>query len=221
MSTNNSNFNFNEALAQQATVHTNLTQEVLVTTTDKIRLVLRDNAETMTSKRDWITPFGLLLTFIITLISSDFKTTFSIEPPVWDAIFIIGCFAFSIWLLISLIKVGKHLYKGEGTEEFIIQQLKLKSGSLIAQRGGNAQDQIEDKLVIVTASYSAGKNGSADVLDVLRKMQTDGKFGLASNKDLGNIDPAIGHKKKLIVDYTFGDKVGTKEFKENEQIVLP
>ena len=52
---------FGDELSKNLTIHKNVNQEIIITTADKIKLVLINTKEIMTSQRDWWTPFGLLV----------------------------------------------------------------------------------------------------------------------------------------------------------------
>jgi len=90
-----------EGLVNVSEVHLNVSQEVIVTTEDKIYLSLEKHLKKMEKKRAWVTPLGLTLSFTLTLITSDFKNML-FGPAVWQAFFIIGAVASFIWLLFSI-----------------------------------------------------------------------------------------------------------------------
>ena len=64
---NGLNIDLNDEFSKNMTVHKNVEQEIIITTSDKIELVLIKTKEILTSKRDWWTPFGLAISFITTL----------------------------------------------------------------------------------------------------------------------------------------------------------
>lgn len=115
---------FGNELSKNLTIHKNVKQEIIITTADKIKLVLINTREILSSQRDWWTPAGLLISFIATLCTADFKNTFGLEKNVWHAIFIILTISTSIWLLISL----RKLYKNWGQDDLdkIIGCIQLK-----------------------------------------------------------------------------------------------
>jgi hypothetical protein len=82
-------------------VHLNVSQEIIVTTEDKIRLSLADHLKKMEKKRAWVTPLGLTLSFTLTLITSDFKNML-FGAAVWQAFFAIGAVTSLIWLALSI-----------------------------------------------------------------------------------------------------------------------
>ncbi|MCD7972345.1 MAG: hypothetical protein LUG18_06720 [Candidatus Azobacteroides sp.] len=103
------------------TVHQNIQQEVIVTTEDKIRLILQGK---LTSQKAWLAPFGLLISFIATLCTTDFKAAFGLSKDVWHAIFIILVFLSAIWLIYELVKLWKNWNKTD--MDSIIREFKIK-----------------------------------------------------------------------------------------------
>lgn len=115
---------FGDELSKNLTVHKNVKQEIIVTTADKIRIVLINSRDVLTAQRDWLTPLGLLISFIATLCTAEFKETFGIAKEVWHAIFILLTVFSGIWLLCTGYKLIK--YWGQGDLDKIIEQIKLK-----------------------------------------------------------------------------------------------
>ncbi|EJW14302.1 hypothetical protein PAV_15c00910 [Paenibacillus alvei DSM 29] len=94
-----SGIQINEELAQGSTVHTNIAQEVIVTTKDKINLALINHQKYNKAKSDWVAPFSILLSVIASLAAADFKSAFSIPADTWRSLFIIVGVASGFWLL--------------------------------------------------------------------------------------------------------------------------
>ena len=114
-----------DELSRNITIHKNVDQEIIITTADKIQLVLINTKEVLTSQRDWWTPFGLFVSFITTLCTADFKEAMDIKKEVWEALFILLTIVSFIWLVRSLIRFGKNWGKDDMKE--IISQIKLES----------------------------------------------------------------------------------------------
>jgi hypothetical protein len=115
-----------DELSKNLTIHKNVNQEIIVTTSDKIKLVLISTKEKLTSQRDWWTPFGLLISFVTTLCTADFKDVYGLTKDTWKAIFIILILLSSIWLFITLRKL--FLNWGKYNLDSIIEKIKLKEG---------------------------------------------------------------------------------------------
>jgi len=121
---------FGDELSKNLTIHKNVKQEIIITTEDKIKLVLISTKEILSAQRDWVTPFGLLISFIATLITADFKDALGLKKEVWDAIFILLTIASSVWLMWSFYKLYKNW--GKDNLDKIIEMIKLKNGSSTA-----------------------------------------------------------------------------------------
>jgi anaerobic C4-dicarboxylate transporter len=117
-------FDFNEELSKNLTIHKNVKQEIIISTADKIKLVLISTKQVLTSQRDWWTPFGLLISFITTLLTSEFKETIGLSKDFWQAIFVLLSIFSFIWLIKTLIKLIKNWDKDN--VDTIIEQIKLK-----------------------------------------------------------------------------------------------
>jgi hypothetical protein len=111
-------------LLRGSVVHTNVGQEVMVTTGDKLRLCLRDHADALRSKTEWQTPAGMFIAFVATLVASDFKKFLELSADFWRAIFTGGAVLSGFWLLRSLCRLLK--YRNRDIES-IIRQLKEHS----------------------------------------------------------------------------------------------
>ena len=110
-------------LSKNITIHKNVKQEIIVTTEDKIRLVLIDTKRILTAQRDWWTPLGLLLSFIATICTADFKDSIGLTKDTWQAIFLILILLCAIWLIKTLL----NLYENWGKHDLqeIVKRIKL------------------------------------------------------------------------------------------------
>lgn len=116
-------FNVGDEIHNNSTIYTNINQDIIVTTEDKIKLVLIKTKETLKSQRDWLTPLSLFLSFITTLSTSEFKETLGQNKDFWKAIFVILTIGSIIWFLISLYKLYKY-WRCDDLDK-IIKQIKL------------------------------------------------------------------------------------------------
>jgi hypothetical protein len=122
-----SGLNLTRAVIDTSVVHTNVGQEIVVTTEDKLELCLRDHQDILKAKTDWKTPAGLFLAFLTSLVAADFKDL-GFSSEIWFAIFLILCIICGIWLFISARKAFN--YKNSGDIKQIIQKLKSSSQNL-------------------------------------------------------------------------------------------
>jgi predicted acyltransferase len=136
MSQNNQNqqglsVDFGDELSKNLTIHKNVKQEIIITTADKIKLVLISTREILTAQRDWWTPFGLLISFITTLCTADFKDAFGLTKEFWHAIFVLLTLGSGIWLLKAFYKLYKNW--GQDNLDNIIVKIKLRSENALLE----------------------------------------------------------------------------------------
>ena len=116
-----SSINIDEDLFQSSTIHKNVSQNIVVTTEDKIRLCLIEYKESLDAHKEWIAPTSVLIALVTTLIAADFKQFLSLSSEVWKALFIFGSILCA-YLLIRALK-NSSKYKDNNIES-IIDELK-------------------------------------------------------------------------------------------------
>lgn len=79
-------------------VHINTSQQMIITTRDKLDLCLLRRVQYIGKKNAWVTPLGILLTIIITFGTTTF-TDIGLSAYTWQAIFIIAGILTFVWLL--------------------------------------------------------------------------------------------------------------------------
>lgn len=92
-------------------VYQNTAQDCIVTTRDKIELVLIKTEKALSAKNSWMTPLGLVVTCIVALSSAEFKN-FILSSSEWKALFVLSTIICSIWLLRTLSIAWKNRKKG-------------------------------------------------------------------------------------------------------------
>jgi hypothetical protein len=102
-------------------VFADLNQEVIVTTEDKLKLTLTTYYNKVGRKRDWVAPFGIMLTTLTIFLTSTFKD-FIVSSNTWQAIFILVFIGSLVWFIFSL----KHAFKENKIEDIIIELKKNK-----------------------------------------------------------------------------------------------
>ena len=80
-------------------VYSNLGQEIIITTDDKIRLCLIEHLSRMGKRTAWITPLGIFLTIGIVFPTTTFREFFYLSADTWKAIFVIGGLISIVWLI--------------------------------------------------------------------------------------------------------------------------
>ena len=109
-------------ISKGSTIHVNVEQGLILTTTDKIKLVLIDTKKIMLSQREWWTPLGLFLSFFATICTADFKDTLGLPKDFWHAIFVLLSIGSFVWLIWALYKMIKHW--GQDVLDKTIEQIK-------------------------------------------------------------------------------------------------
>ena len=112
--------NIEEEFVDKLTIHKNIGQELIVTTIDKLKLCLLDTRNSLTIKREWLTPLTLLVAIFTTIVAADFSD-FILKSNVWSAIYIIGAILSFLWLCKSGFRAFKN--RNEGSIERIIENL--------------------------------------------------------------------------------------------------
>jgi hypothetical protein len=91
-----------DELSQGSIVSKNVNQEVIVTTRDRVHLCLIKHQTNLQSRQDWLVPFGILLTIILTLTTADFKKdALGVDGDTWRALFLMGLIVTTVWLVIT------------------------------------------------------------------------------------------------------------------------
>jgi hypothetical protein len=118
-----SSINIPNNLTVPVTHHSNVGQQYITVTEDKLKLVLRDAKTALAAQRDWWTPGGLLISFIATLSTAEFKeTVFGVTPSVWHALFLVLTVVSALFLVRSLYLLFKH--SEDASIENIIKNIK-------------------------------------------------------------------------------------------------
>jgi len=102
-------------------IHRNLSQTVIITTEDKLRLTLDKHVKILRDRQDWLTPASVLLATLTTLITADFQS-YIVAANIWEAIFIIISVVSFAWLIWSLNALRKST-----NIDIIISELKPNS----------------------------------------------------------------------------------------------
>ena len=100
----------------------NVSQRVIVTTEDKLRLCLHNHMGEIDKKRDWIAPFSVLLSLLLALVSTDFRD-FLLPKDTWRATFVISSVLTFAWLCITLRKAFS-----KRTAETLIAEIRADGG---------------------------------------------------------------------------------------------
>lgn len=216
--TNNNLVNIGHELSKKITVYTNLDHDIVVTTSDKIKLVLIETKDVLISLKSWMTPFSVLLTLIVTLLTTDFKQEkFGINAAVWKSTFILSSLICLFWLIYSIIKAEKN--KNKGDVEEIIQRLKLKNIEKTTDTINNPLALNIEILHIKYAGYGT-ESGSIDVTELLNNSIKNNSLKILASNELAG-DPDIGRTKQLMVHYVYQGKENQIIVDENCELSIP
>lgn len=102
-------------------VHTNVDQQIIQITADKLTIILKEYNESQEKSTDWKNPLSIVITVVIVLLTTEFKTALFIDASTWKAIFIISLAACLIWLIRSIY----HL-RHKTTIPQVIERIKNK-----------------------------------------------------------------------------------------------
>jgi hypothetical protein len=93
---------------------------------DKSRLCLLKHRDAISKKNEWVTPFGLLLSFGTTLVAADFKD-FVLTKSVWQALFVMASILCAGWFCRAAALAWKH--RNAGDVETIVMELAAQNAS--------------------------------------------------------------------------------------------
>ncbi len=107
-------------------IHKNLSQDVVLTTEDKLRLALIQHRETLNSRAEWIGAGTLALSFLSSLLLTNFKDIGPLKAPTWQAIY----FIFFVLALVRFVNILVRMYQNrkKATIDYVIKRIK-QSGS--------------------------------------------------------------------------------------------
>ncbi len=133
-------------VTERLTVHTNVTQEVVVTTVDKMRLCLMRHSDQLRARGGWGIPLGVVLALIPTLVAADFRDSLGIKKEYWWALFLVATIAASAWLVVAAGRAIGATYrayrKGSlDSVEHIVTELKAHSGPVQVQSAVQISNQ--------------------------------------------------------------------------------
>lgn len=121
---------FTKKMVSDENVSFDLSQSIIVTTEDKLRLKLQTYLTSVEKTKEWIAPFSLLVSLSLSLVTADFKTLF-FSAEMWNAFFLIATMISAGWLIFSLRQAFKSY-----SLDFLIEQIKSGTKGLNDPEGG-------------------------------------------------------------------------------------
>ena len=118
-----------ESMVSVERVSLNISQSVIVTTEDKVRLSIESYIKKQNRRTEWIAPFSLLVAIFAALATANFHD-FLLDAATWKAMFLITSIGSLVWLIKSL-----YFLKDPVTIDDLIEDIKTGNtyGSLDEQ----------------------------------------------------------------------------------------
>jgi hypothetical protein len=116
-----------EDLQSEVIIHKNLTQDVLLTTEDKMRLTLIEYKDILASRGEWMGAATTAFSFLASLLLSNFKDTGPLKATTWQAIYAVFFVLFFIRFISVLVNTYKNRKKAD--INYIIRKIKQTSSS--------------------------------------------------------------------------------------------
>ena len=129
-----------EVANQDSVVYTNIGQEYIVTTVDKVELCLTRHKNSLEDKRKWLVPLCAFISVMPVIVTSKFVTRFGVEAPVWQGII----YTLAGFLLLWALSWGCTAIRSPNLND-IISELKKAKGE--HREEGKAED-LENKEVL-------------------------------------------------------------------------
>lgn len=194
-------------LTNQMTVNKNLSQEIIVTNTDKVTILLNEHHKIIKKKSEWLSPLGIFISVLATLLTAKFDVAkFGISPELWKALFMIACVAalgFSIYFIVIVLYYWKR-----GTVKEFINKLKNQTPPL--------SPAVQEGILIKSAKYGA-EDTFIDVTTKISELIREENIAIKSSNELvDGDDPIVGKEKVLIVKYSINNVEKEIEIEEGK-----
>lgn len=113
-------------LKSEVIIHKNLTQDVLLTTEDKMKLALIEYRDVLSARGEWLSASVLVLSFLSSLLLSNFKDVGPISASTWQAVYLI----FLIMAVVRFLNIVIKIYQNRKRAriDFVIDKIKQADG---------------------------------------------------------------------------------------------
>ena len=103
-------------------VHKNLTQDVLLTTEDRMKLALIEYKDILGSRAEWIGAGTLALSFLSSLLLTNFKDIGPLKASTWQAVY----FIFFVLAFLRFVNIVVKMYvnRKKANPDYIIGKIK-------------------------------------------------------------------------------------------------
>ena len=113
-----------EELTGDFKIHKNLTQDVIMTTQDKLRLALIAHRDVLSSKREWISAGSLALSLLSTILLTTFQDKLGLSADTWRALYGLFFALAMVWLINSLVSLVKNRKRRE--IDYLIKEITAR-----------------------------------------------------------------------------------------------
>lgn len=96
--------------------------EVIAINEDRLRVILHDHAASLTDKRAWWTPAGIVLTLVIAFLTTEFKSALGLSADSWKAVFVVALVLASLVLIKELARRRKA-----ATADSLVDEIKRRA----------------------------------------------------------------------------------------------
>ncbi len=115
-----------EDLKSEVIIHKNLTQDLVVTTEDKMKLALIEYRDTLASRGEWLSAAVLTLSFLSSLLLTDFKDIGPLTSETWQAVYFIFFLAALVRFVTIVVKMYQNRHKAK--IDHLISKIKQADG---------------------------------------------------------------------------------------------
>ncbi len=123
-----------EELTGDINIHKNLTQDVILTTEDKLRLVLLEHQSMLSSKKEWISGATLSLSLLSSLLLTNFKDGLGLSADTWRAAYGLFFMMALFWFINSLYKLFKN--RKRMSVDYLLKEIQQKGRQQQKQKIG-------------------------------------------------------------------------------------
>jgi hypothetical protein len=128
-----------DQMARESTITTNVGQQLIAVTKDRLELCLIHHRERLESRQRWLLPLGILVPIVLALLTADFKDGLGIRASTWQAVFLLLAAVSTIWTLIWGLPAARSAWtRTMGPFDAIIAELTAP------RRGSDTGSQISD-----------------------------------------------------------------------------
>lgn len=155
--------NFEKEIVENLVVHSNISQEIISITSDKLKLSLQEFKRNISNEGAWKAPVGIFATVLTALVSAEFKTFFGLQPETWKTIFILvmgGSIALTIKTVYSYFILKRA---GKTSEDYMINQI-VKDSEF--RKKSKVTDNMQYGILL---SKNTSKKTLREIADLLRE----------------------------------------------------